>query len=604
MEQVPEKIKEKLSFLPEDPGIYIWKDASDTIIYIGKAVNLHNRIKSYLTGAKDPKTEQLVRHIADLDYIITNNENEAFILESNLIKKHKPKYNILLKDDKKYPHVKITLFEPFPRVLVTRDLVKDGSKYFGPFTDVRALRRTLRTFEWMFPLRTCSRIIPDGVIKFKHACINYQLGKCPAPCVGYISKADYAVNVRRLMDFFKGKYQELNDELRSEMNSYAEALEFEKAAKIRDKIINIDNLQKRQSVSQPDSRNLDIIGFYQEENVACVVVLKMINGKIMNQEQYPLTNIDNSSREQSVSAFIKLYYSEKEDLPDEILLPFAIEDQDEISTWLSPTITVPQKGEKTKLLMMARMNAFHLVEEKKLSHMRKANRTIFPIQELKEKLDLPKLPRKIVCMDISTIQGTDTVSSAVYFENGKSKKKFYRHFIIRSIDTQNDFAALSETMTRFLDEIDKDKTMEPDLFIIDGGKGQLGICHEILSKSAYASIPIISLAKRIEEIYLPGNSEPVILSRSASSLRLITTIRDEAHRFAITFHRSRRSKRTLISELENIHGIGEQSKFLLLKELGSVEAIRRADIETLTQLKGIGPQTAERIYKYFHPDSE
>ncbi|HNX37306.1 MAG TPA: excinuclease ABC subunit UvrC [Candidatus Cloacimonadota bacterium] len=603
MEQIPQKIKDKLSFLPEDPGIYLWKDSSDTIIYVGKALNLHNRIKSYVSGtAKDPKTEQLVRHIADLDYIITNTEAEAFILEANLIKKHKPKYNILLKDDKRYPHVKITLAEPFPRILVTRDLPKDGSSYFGPFTDVKSLRRTLRTFEWIFPLRTCSRIIPADKIKFKTACINYQLGKCPAPCVGYISQADYGIIVRRLLNFFKGRYQEIGDELREEMLLRSQEMNYETAAKLRDQIIALENIQKRQAVSQPDDRNLDIIGFYQEENLAVVVILRMINGKILLQENYPLTNIEQSTREQSLSAFIKLYYSDREELPNEILLPFTIDDIEEISSWLTPHISVPQKGEKTKLLMMAKRNAFHLIEERKLSHMRKANRTIFPIQELKEKLKLPKLPRKIVCMDISTIQGTDTVSSAVYFENGKTKKKFYRHFIIRSIDTQNDFAAMSETMTRFLAEIDKDKEMEPDLFIIDGGKGQLGVSYAELSASSYAHIPIISLAKRIEEIYLPDSNEPVILPRSASSLRLITTIRDEAHRFAINFHRSRRSKRTLISELEDIQGIGEQSKFLLLKALGSVESIRNATIDELQAVKGIGLQTAEKIHSYFHPD--
>lgn len=600
MEEISPQIKAKLAFLPEDPGIYIWKNVAGEIIYVGKALNLHNRIKSYVSGsAKDPKTEQLVAHIHDLEYIITNSERDAFLLEANLIRQHKPRYNILLKDDKRYPCVKITLNEPFPRIMISRDYVKDGSAYFGPFTDVKSLRRTLRTFEWIFPLRTCTRIIPADKIKFKTACMNLQLGKCPAPCVGLITRDDYLVIVRRILDFFKGRYQEVADELRQEMTELSDRMKFEAAAKIRDQIIAIDNLQKRQTVAQPDSRNLDIIGFYQEENLAVTVVLKMINGKILLQEQYPLTNVNLSSREQALTAFIKLYYSDKDELPDEILLPFIPEALEELNEWLKNRLLIPQKGEKTKLLAMAKRNAFHLIEERKLAHMRKANRTIFPIQELKEKLGLPKLPRKIVCMDISTIQGTDTVSSAVFFENGKPRKKHYRHFIIRSIDTQNDFAAMAETMTRYLKEIDKDSEMLPDLFVIDGGKGQLGLSARILSESPYASTPIISLAKRIEEIYLPDNPEPVILPRSAASLRLIISIRDEAHRFAINFHRSRRSKRTLISELEAIAGVGEQSKFLLLKVLGSVEKIRAASIEELMQVKGIGPNTAQRIFDYF-----
>jgi len=407
-----------------------------------------------------------------------------------------------------------------------------------------------------------------------------------------------------MLAFFKGKYQELSDEFRAEMNSFAEQLEFEKAAKIRDHILAIESIQKRQAVTHEDSRDVDILGFYQEENLAVVVVLKMINGKIMNQENYPLKHLEYSQREQSLAAFVKLYYSGKDELPDEILLPFEINEYTELNNWLNHKLLIPQKGERTKLLAMAKRNAFHLIEEQKLAHLRKANRTIFPIQELKEKLNLAKLPRKIVCMDISTIQGTDTVSSAVFFENGKAKKKFYRHFIIRSIESQNDFAAMAETMERFLVEIDKDPTIKPDLFIIDGGKGQLGISFEKLVNSPHSDIPIISLAKRIEEIYLPNQSEPVILPRSSSSLRLITTIRDEAHRFAINFHRSRRSKRTLISELESIPGIGELSKFTLLKSMGSVEAIREASIDQLLSVKGIGELTAQKIYAYFHPENE
>ncbi|MDD2211169.1 MAG: excinuclease ABC subunit UvrC, partial [Candidatus Cloacimonetes bacterium] len=423
------QIENKLHLLPDKPGVYLWKNAKGEVIYVGKALSLKNRVRSYLNNSpKDPKTEQLVIHIAALDYIITTSEAEAFLLEASLIKQNQPKYNVLLKDDKRYPYVKITINEPFPRVFVTREIIKDGSRYFGPYTDVRSLRRTLRSFEWLFPIRNCTRNIPIGAVVYKKACINYQLGKCSAPCIGKISQGQYMQIVNKLIGFFEGKYEELLREFRHEMNSLSEELRFEEAAKIRDRIIAIQNIQKRQSVVYTDCRNVDIIGFYQEENDAVCLVLKMQEGAIVNQENYPMKNLALESRESILGSFIKLYYSQKDNLPQEILLPFEPQDYVGLSKWLNGKLTLPQRGEKTKLLAMAKRNAFNIVEERKLSHLRKANRTIYPIQELKEALGFDKLPRKIVCMDISTIQGTDTVSSAVYFENGKSKKKYYRHF--------------------------------------------------------------------------------------------------------------------------------------------------------------------------------
>lgn len=603
MQTHTKEIETKVRFLPEQPGVYLWKDSKSEVIYVGKALNLNNRIKNYLNPhGKDPKTEQLIKNIADLEYIITNSESDAFLLEATLIKQHRPKYNILLKDDKRYPFVKVTVGEAFPRIFVSRDPVKDGSRYFGPYTDVRSLRRTLRSFEWIFPIRTCNRNIPK--IKYKQACINYQLGKCPAPCVGYITQSDYALIVNRLLRFFGGRYQEILDEFRIEMQLASATLKFEEAAKLRDRIIAIQKIQKKQSVFYADQRNIDIVGYYGEDKQAICLILKMKDGTIVNQENYPLTNLDHEAKENILGSFLQLYYTDREELPEEILLPFEPAEYEMLNNWLGKRLALPQRGERTKLISMAKLNAFHLVEESKLAHLRKANRTIFPIQELKDALGMPKLPRKIVCMDISTIQGTDTVSSAVFFENGKSKKKYYRHFIIRSIDTQNDFAAMQETLTRFLLEIDKEPDMKPDLFIIDGGKGQLSSSYAVLSQSAYADIQMISLAKRAEEIFVPQNSESLILPRSSSALRLLITVRDEAHRFAITFHRKRRSKRTLESTLEEIPGIGEQSMFVLLKALGSVDKIREAEIGTLCEIKGIGPKTAAQIYQYFRNEKE
>ncbi len=604
MVKVSQKISEKIKLLPNQAGIYIWKNKQGEIIYVGKAKNLSNRIKSYLVDTeKDIKTTQLVRHIDDLEFIITNSENEAFILEAGLIKQHRPKYNINLKDDKRYPFIKITLNEPFPRVLVTRELVKDGGKYFGPYTDARSLRKTLRVLEWIFPLRSCNRQIPADKVVFTRACINYQLGKCPAPCIGKISQHSYRMVVRTMTDFFMGRYQEIMEQFREKMLAASDSDEFELAALWRDRILEMEKIQKRQSVFYPDQRNVDIIGFYQEMSIAFAVVLKMVNGKIINQETYPLSQVEDTDKSDILSGFLKLYYTDRDELPQEILLPHEPSEFDELNDWLKHRLLLPQRGEKSKLLAMAKKNAFQLVEEKKLFHLKKANRTILPIQEMKEKLNLPKLPRKIVCMDISTIQGSDTVSSAVFFENGKPKKALYRHFIIRSVETQNDFAAMAETMTRFLDETKKHPEMQPDLIIIDGGKGQLSSALEIV-KAAGSEIPVISLAKRIEEVFIPELSNSVLLPKSSSSLRLITAVRDEAHRFAVNFHRLRRSKRTLISELEDIEGVGEKTKFLLLKELGSVDAIRNATLEELTAVKGVGASTAQKIIDYFNHGQE
>jgi len=601
MPSFSEEIETKLALLPELPGVYLWKDKEETIIYVGKALNLKHRIKNYLNPAgKDLKTRHLIKKIASLDYIITNSEADAFILEATLIKRYRPKYNIMLKDDKRYPFVKITVNEPFPRIFITRDLQKDNAKYFGPYTEVRYLRNTLRNLEWIFPLRSCNRNIPK--IKYKQPCMNYQLGKCSAPCVGYISQAHYAQTVNQLLRFFSGRYAEILDELRIEMQNASEELRFEDAAKYRDRIIAIERIQKRQSVFNVEGRNIDIIGFYQEEKKAVCVVLKMNNGAIIHQEYYPLANLDYDEPDSILASFLQLYYTDKEEMPEEILLPFSPQEMDKLNSWLGNRLQIPQRGEKTKLIAMAKRNAFNLVEESKLAYLRKANRTIFPVQELKEVLKLPKLPRKIVCMDISTIQGSDTVSSAVFFENGKSKKKYYRHYIIRSIETQNDFAAMQETMTRFLKETEKEPSMKPDLIVIDGGKGQLSASKQILQSSGKEDIYLISLAKRAEEVFIPGNEQSLILPRSSSALRLLIAIRDEAHRFALSLHRKRRSQRTLESTLENIPGIGKKNKFLLLKELGSIENIAKADIATLTNIKGVGSKTAMQIYNHFHKE--
>ena len=594
MIKVNQDLEKKLELLPENPGVYLWKNKDKKVIYVGKAKNLKNRVRSYLQEHKDRKTKQLQKHIYDLDYIVVGSEGNALILEATMIRKYSPKYNVMLKDDKRYPFIKITN-DPFPKIEKTRTLVKDGSTYYGPYSRFPDIRRILSLLEWIFPLRTCNRSIPKDEIKYERACINYQLKKCLAPCIGKISYQDYKKLVKNVKDFLQGKHYSLTNSLKEEMQEASEQLKFELAAELRDKIKALEKFSEKQNMFFSDLKNRDIIAVYREESIAAVVVLKMIEGRVNNKELYPLKNVEDESDGALLSYFIKDYYSQKDEYPDDIIVSTEPDELETLNEWLKNKIKVPQKGEKNNLVIVARKNAFMYVEDKKLQGIRSKNRTIFSVQELKDLLKLDRLPRKMVCMDISTIQGEDTVSSAVYFENGKPFKKKYRHYIIKSVEGQDDFASMAETITRFLDACRENSEMTPDLIVIDGGKGQLNSANTILKNYPDLNIQIISLAKRVEEVYLPDHEESIILPKTTSALKLLTHIRDESHRFAITFHRKRRSARTLVSQLDAIVGVSEQLKFSLLKEFGSVEMIKKASLEQLMEIKGIGENTAKNI---------
>ncbi len=598
MQKISEKIKQKLNLLPVSPGVYIMKNASGDIIYIGKAKVLRNRVRSYFTGTfSDSKTKEMVSKIIDLEYVLTQTENQALELEANLIKKHKPKYNIALKDDRRKPFIKVTIKEPFPQVFITRELKKDGSKYFGPYTDTKAIKKTMRILEWIFPIRTCTRNIPDGEPVFKRPCMNFQMGKCSAPCVGNISIEGYKKNVTALIHFINGRNQDVIRDLTLRMKKCADKHNFEEAAKFRDKIANIQKLNRSKNMFFTDEKNRDVIGVYQEGSRAAVAVLKILSGKLLNKEIYSLDNTEGTTLSQIMEAFLKQYYSSKlNELPFRIFLQIEPEDLETINKWLKNKLMIPQKGDNKALISIAKENAFNFVEEEKLKYLRKSNRTIFPIKELKDKLNLRKLPRKMICIDISTIQGTDTVSSLVFFENGKPKKKNYRHFIIKTVNGLDDFASMEETMRRYLKKIEENE--KPDLIVIDGGKGQLSKSYNILKEMKIEDIEMISLAKRIEEVFIPGSKNSIILPRNSSALRVLVKIRDEAHRFAINFHRKRRKKRTLTSELDSISGVGEQTKFSLLKKFGSIDNIGNSSIKELMIIKGIGEKSAKLILKY------
>lgn len=603
MIKINAELEQKLELLPDNPGVYLWKNEEKEVIYVGKAKNLKNRIRNYLQDHKDRKTRQLQKNIHDLDYIVVSSETEALILEATMIRKHAPKYNVMLKDDKRYPFIKVTN-DPYPKIEKTRTLVKDGGSYYGPYSKFPDIGRILSLLEWIFPLRDCNRAIPKDEIKYEKACINYQLGKCLAPCIGKISYADYAKIVKRAKDLLQGKHYTLLTDLKEEMEEASTLLKFELAGELRDKIRALEKFSERQNMFFSDLKNRDIIAVYREETIAAVVVLKMVEGRVNNKELYPLKNVEDETNGTLLAYFLTDYYSLKEELPDDIILSSEPDDLETLNTWLKNRIRIPQKGEKNNLVLLARKNAFMYVEDKKLQGIRSKNRTIFAVQELKDMLKLDKLPRKMVCMDISTIQGEDTVSSSVYFENGKPAKKKYRHYIIKSVVGQDDFASMAETMVRFLNNCKEDSEMTPDLIVIDGGKGQLSAAAEIIADYAELNIQLISLAKRIEEVYLPNHEDSIIMPKSSSALKLLTHIRDESHRFAITFHRKRRSARTLVSQLDSINGVSEKLKFALLKEFGSIEIIKNASPEELMQIKGIGEVTANNILQTLNNKSE
>jgi excinuclease ABC subunit C len=598
MEEVNDKLQQKIDFLPDLPGVYMMKNRNGDVIYAGKALNLRNRVRSYFTNRFDEadsyqaKLIKLVEQVTDIEYIVTSDESEAFLLEANIIKEYKPRYNVTLKDDKRYPFIKITVNEPFPRLMIDREKRKDGSKYFGPYSDSSVLRRTIRVMEWILPIRTCKRNIPAGKPVWKKSCLNYQLGKCCAPCIGAISQADYRKMIRNLMAFLTGKNSDIIASLTKDMHQKSENLEFENAAKIRDQITAIEKVQKAQHMYFLDEEDRDVITYYREESIVVVAVLKILGGKLLNQEFYRLANAAENEPSEILSAFIKQYYVDKLDsLPSIIMISEEPEDFESLNLWLKKRIIIPQRGDNKKLLSIARKNAFNHVEAIKLSHIRKTSRTVYPVQELKEKLNLPKLPRKMACLDISTIQGSDTVAAVVYFENGKPLKKGYRHFRMKTLEGQDDYGAIRETLSRYLNHVTDE--FRPDLIIIDGGKGQLSSASSVLGKDS--DILLISLAKRMEEVYLPDNPESVLLPRSSSALRLLINVRDEAHRFAITYHRKKRTGRSLQSKLDDVPGVGQETKFRLLKHFGSVENIKKAAEKELTDVKGIGPKLAAQI---------
>ena len=573
--------------LPNKPGVYIMRDDTDTIIYIGKAKNLVKRVKSYFREKLDrPKTQILMSHFDSLEYIVTNSEKEALILEATLIKKHRPRYNVQLKDDKRYPYVKITS-ESFPRLVITRNVTKDGI-YFGPFTDVGSVKQTVKFLKSLFKIRTCRNM--DG------PCLNAQIDLCYAPCDGKISEKEYSEIINKIDLFFQGKYSTIVKNLKEEMAEAAKNEEYEKAAVIRDQIASIEEIMEKQFVDLvDDDLDQDVIAIAPSKNEVVVIIMPIRNGKIVGRDDFLMSGSQYDSSSEVLFAFIQQYYGYNRHIPKQILLDEDIDEKELLEDWLSDLrgnkvhIKVPQKGVKLRLVKMARKNAEIIQNQKK----KMENALI----ELKKYLKLENLPRVIEGYDISNISGKFAVGSKVSFKDGKPNKKMYKHFKMET-PGPNDFAMMEELLTRRLKMVDRDP--EPDLIVIDGGKGQLGMACGVLDKLDLAHIPIIGLAKEFEEIYVPNTKRPIIIPKNNKALHLLQQVRDESHRFAITYHRKLRSKNIQASSLDDIAGVGKKRKVALLKEFGTLENIKNASIDDLAKIKGMNQKTAENVYNFYH----
>ncbi|GAB4297204.1 MAG: excinuclease ABC subunit UvrC [Ignavibacteriaceae bacterium] len=600
-----EQLKSKLDNLPSKPGVYQFFSSKGNVIYVGKAKSLRQRVKSYFgSNVESPKTKALVEKIENLEVIVTDSEIEALVLENNLIKQFKPRYNVNLKDDKSFPFIKVTK-EPFPRIFSTRNVVKDGSKYFGPYTEVRSMKSALKMINQVFKIRSCSYDINDETIarkKYK-VCLDYHIKKCDGPCEGLVSESDYNEMVQEVVKVLKGRTDELIRDLRFKMNQAVENLEYETAAALRDKIDKLTVFVSRQKIVSDDFEDRDIISVAYEGRDSACSVFNIRNGKLVGKKQLRLS-IDGSEELKDIySAAVKFYYSDFVEIPREIVLETLPEDSETLLEWLNSRsdskvkFTIPQRGNLKSLLNMCIQNAILQLKEIQLQKMKTQGRIPYSVSALQRDLRLKSLPVRIECFDISNIQGSDSVASMVVFVDGKPKKSEYRKFIIKEVVGPDDFASMEEVIRRRYSKVIEQKKPIPDLIMVDGGKGQLSSAVGVLKKLGIKDYNIIGLAKRLEEVYLPGQSDPCSIPKTSSGLKLLQQIRDEAHRFAITFHRLRRSKRTLKSELTDIKGIGPSTAEKLLKQIGSIAEISRVDESKLSEI--VGEAKAKILKNYF-----
>ncbi|MBQ7722845.1 MAG: excinuclease ABC subunit UvrC [Selenomonadaceae bacterium] len=587
-------LHEKLKTLPDAPGVYIMKDARDKIIYVGKARVLKNRVRQYFQSGKNhgAKVKAMVAKIADFETIITAGEVEALILECNLIKKYRPRYNISLKDDKSYPYLRITA-EDFPRIILTQRVIHDGSRYFGPYTNGLAVKETLALLRKIFPLRTCKTFA-------KRPCLEFHIKRCLAPCAKKISREDYMPFVKSAEKFLEGRTAQIERELSAQMNEAAEALNFEQAARLRDILAAIRKVTEKQKIVT-DMGDADAIGLARLDGETCAQIFFIREGKVIGRENFLLNGTDDETAAQIVTEFIKQYYSRAQISAAEILLPVTLSEDDSkiLGKWLGVKLIEPKRGVKRSLVKMANQNAEKFLAEESARRQLQNAQTIGAVEELKNFLNLPKLPRRMECFDISHIQGAETVASMVVFEDGLPDKKSYRRFKIHSTEGKpDDFLSMREVTSRRYSSTDN----LPDLIVIDGGLGQLSSALEII-RGAGHQVPVVGLAKQFELIFVEGSSIPVELPRDSQALKLMQRIRDEAHRFAITYHRKLRRVRNLKSELDNVAGIGVKRRTELFKKFGSIDKIKSATVEELSAVPKMTRAAAESLRKFFDAQS-
>ena len=599
-----EIVEEKLKLLPDSPGVYIMKNEAGKVIYVGKAVVLKNRVRQYFQSNKghSPKVRVMVSKIADFETILTGSEMEALILECNLIKKYRPRYNISLKDDKTYPYVKVTLAEKYPRVMITRRIMKDGARYFGPYTQVGAVHESLKLLRRLFPMRTCKHMDVD------RPCLEYHIKRCVAPCTGEVNPEEYKKMVDAVCLFLEGRTEIVEKRLEEQMMDAAENLRFEEAARLRDQLHAVQKVAEKQRIVT-GSGDQDAIGMSRSEIGVCVQIFFIRSGKMIGREHFLLSGSEEESNSDVLSAFLKQYYHRAAFIPHEILLPMEVSEQQVIGEWLTEKkgskvyVEVPQRGTKHDIVMMAENNAAKYLSDEAASIKTSNEQTEGAVRELGEYLGMKQLPWRMECFDISHIQGSETVASMVVFEGGIPNKSAYRRFKIKSAEGKpDDFLSMREVTTRRYGK--KDVEDMPDLIIIDGGKGQLSSALEIIRGAGHTAVPVIGLAKQFEWIFVEGKSEPVILPRNSQALFLMQRIRDEAHRFAITYHRSLRGKRNLVSVLDHITGIGEKRRQALRKKFGTIQNMRDASVEELAAVPGMTRPAARAVYNFFQAHEE
>jgi excinuclease ABC subunit C len=596
MSSIPDSVASKLPHLPDGPGVYLWKDGENRILYVGKAKKLRSRVRSYYSQDHyaSPKTRHLINQIRDLETIVVPSEAHALILEANLIKEYRPRFNIALKDDKSYPYIKVTVQEAYPRVYVTRQLQNDGARYFGPYTDVGAMRRALNVVKRIFTVRSCNYDMPREMPE--RPCLDYFIKRCKAPCILAQSQADYRSMIDEVLLFLGGKPQEVVRHIRERMDLAAEQLDFERAAELRDALQHVGRMEEPTVVLEVEGGDRDVVGYARDGDDACVTLLRVRSGKLLAREHRFVENLEGEDDPAILSVFLAGTYVPMKERARELLVPFDFEDREPLEESLGGTrVLVPQRGPRRELVELAQQNARHLLEELRLESAEGGTRASDPVYELGRELGLQKLPRTMVCFDISTAQGTDTVGSCVWFENGRAKRGEYRKFKVKTVEGSDDFASMREVVSRYFQRRIADEKPLPDLIVIDGGKGQLSAAHEALTSVELGDRPLISLAKKEEEVFIWGRAEPVRMSRRSPALRMLQQLRDEAHRFAITYNRKRRSMRTVTSELLKVPGIGPVKRRRLIQEFGSVQGVREAGEEAISKVPGFNLEQARKL---------